>query len=231
MTKQLGLDLPSRAALEREAFFAAPCNQVALAMIDRWPDWAGGKLALHGPTGSGKTHLTHVWAAASGATILQADALTGADIPTIAMGHVAVEDVPEIAGNAEAETALFHLHNLALANGQNLLLTGTGPVAGWGLGLPDLTSRLAGTTAIGIEAPDDVLLTVLLAKLLDDRQLRTAPNLIPYLLRRMDRSYAAAIALTQALDAASLAGKRPVTRALAADVFDALDNTPPAGDT
>lgn len=231
MTKQLGLDLPSRAALEREAFFAAPCNQVALAMVDRWPDWAGGKLVLHGPTGSGKTHLTHVWAAASGATILQADALTEADIPTIALGHVAVEDVPQIAGNAEAETALFHLHNLVLANGQNLLLTGTGPVAGWRLGLPDLTSRLAGTTAIGIEGPDDVLLTVLLAKLLDDRQLRTAPNLIPYLLRRMDRSYAAAIALTQALDAASLAGKRPVTRALAADVFDALDNTPPAGDT
>ncbi len=230
MTKQLGLDLPSRAALEREAFFAAPCNHVALAMIDRWPDWAGGKLVLSGPTGSGKTHLTHVWAAASGATILQATALTETEVPTLAQGHVAVEDVPRIAGNAAAETALFHLHNLVLANGRNLLLTGTGPVAAWGLRLPDLVSRLGGTTAITIEEPDDVLLTVLLAKLLDDRQLRTSANLIPYLLRRMDRSYAAAIALTQALDAASLAGKRPVTRALAADVFDALDNTPPAGD-
>lgn len=230
MTQQLGLDLPSRPALDRGAFFAAPCNRVALAMIDRWPDWAGGKLILSGPTGAGKTHLAHVWAATSAATIIAADTLAKADIPTLAQTHVAVEDVPAIAGVEVAETALFHLHNLTLANGNNLLLTGTGPVAGWGLTLPDLVSRLVGTTSIAIEEPDDTLLSVLLAKLLDDRQLRTSPNLIPYLLRRMDRSFAAAITLTQALDAASLAGKRAVSRALAAEVLDALDKTAPTRD-
>lgn len=230
MTRQLGLNLPSRPALDREAFFAAPCNRVALAMIDRWPDWSGGKLVLTGPSGAGKTHLTHVWAATCAATIIAADALVNEDIPTLAQTHVAIEDVPIIAGVEAAETALFHLHNLTLANGNNLLLTGTGPVASWGLMLPDLVSRLAGTTSIAIEEPDDTLLTVLLVKLLDDRQLRTSPNLIPYLLRRMDRSFAAAIALTQALDAASLAGKRAVTRALAAEVLDALDNSASARD-
>lgn len=231
MTKQLGLDLPSHPALEREAFFTAPCNEVALAMVDRWPDWPGGKLVVTGPTGAGKTHLTHVWAAVAGATILSASTLADVDVPQIAQTHVAVEDAQLIAAHPTAQTALFHLHNLVLANGHTLLVTGTGPVAGWGLDLPDLVSRLGGTTSIAIEEPDDTLLSVLLAKLLDDRQLRTGANLIPYLLRRMDRSFAAAIQLTQALDAASLAGQRPITRALAADVFDMLDNAAPSRDS
>ncbi|WP_370401879.1 chromosomal replication initiator DnaA [Sulfitobacter sp. JB4-11] len=231
MTRQLGLDLPSHPALDREAFFAAPCNRMALGMIERWPDWPGGKLVLSGPKGAGKTHLAHVWAEGSGAVIVSAADLATADIPALAQNHVAVEDVPEIGSTPACETALFHLHNLALANGQTLLLTGVGPVAGWGLTLPDLISRLRGTTAITIAEADDVLLGVLLAKLLDDRQLHPGPKLIPYLLRRMDRSFAAAIALTQALDAASLAGKRPITTKLAGEVLDALDKADPSRDS
>lgn len=191
-------------------------------MIDSWPDWPQGKLMLSGPEGAGKTHLTHVWAENSGATILAAKDLVDMDVPALAQGHVAVEDVPQIATLDVAQTALFHLHNLVLANGQTLLLTGTGPVAGWGVTLADLDSRLRGTTAVAIDPPDDVLLGILLAKLLDDRQLRPGPHLIPFVLRRMDRSFSAAIAFTKALDAASLAGKRPITRRLAGEVLDNL---------
>ena len=60
----------------------------------------------------------------------------------------------------------------------------------------------------------------LLVKLLADRQLTPKPELINYLMTRMDRSFAAAIALVDRLDAASLAQKRPLTRALAAQVLD-----------
>ncbi|OAN96758.1 hypothetical protein [Sulfitobacter geojensis] len=224
MAEQLGFDLPSRTALGRDAFFVAPSNAMALAMIDTWPNWAGGKLVLTGPTGAGKTHLTHVWATVSNATIIKAADVQGADIPTLAQGPVAVEDIPTIAGNSEAETALFHLHNMTLAEGHTLLLTGTPPVAGWGLHLPDLMSRLQGTTAAALEAPDDALLAALLVKLLADRQLMPKPALITYLLGRMDRSFAAAIDLVARLDAASLARKKPITIKLAAAV---LDKAPP----
>lgn len=220
MAEQLGFDLPSRTALGRDAFFVAPSNAVALAMIDTWPAWAGGKLVLTGPKGAGKTHLTHVWAAMADATIISASDLRGADIPTLAQGHIAVEDIPAIACNAEAETALFHLHNLTLAEGHTLLLTGTPAVTGWGLQLPDLMSRLQGTTAATLEAPDDALLSALLVKLLADRQLMPKPALIAYLLGRMDRSFAAAIDLVARLDAASLARKKPITIKLAAAVLD-----------
>jgi len=220
MSTQLGFDLPSRTALGRDAFFVAPSNAMALAMIDSWQTWAGAKLVLTGPAGSGKTHLAHVWADMAQAQIVAAADLTAGSIPQLVSSNVAVEDVPQIATDAAAQTALFHLHNLALAEGRSLLLTGAGPVATWGLTLPDLDSRLRGTTAVALEPPDDALLSALLVKLLADRQLMPKHDLIPYLLTRMDRSFTAAIALIAELDAASLALKRPVTRALAAQVLD-----------
>jgi chromosomal replication initiation ATPase DnaA len=175
---------------------------------------------LTGPPGSGKTHLAHVWANLSGAQIIDAADIATADIPALAQGPLAVENIPAIAGDTTAETNLFHLHNLALAEGHSLLLTGAPAVPHWGLHLPDLTSRMRAATAAALEAPDDSLLTAVMAKLLADRQLTPKPDVIPYLLLRMDRSFAAAGDLVAALDAASLALQRPVTRTLAAQVLD-----------
>ncbi|NNE52411.1 MAG: chromosomal replication initiator DnaA [Sulfitobacter sp.] len=220
MAEQLGLSLPSRTVRGRESFFVAPSNSMALAMIDGWQGWPLGKLVLTGPEGSGKTHLAHVWADMVGARIIAARDLVEAEIPTLAAAPLVVEDLPDIAGDAAREGALFHLHNLTLAEGQPLLMTGSEPVAGWHIALPDLRSRLEGTTAVALEPPDDTLLQALLVKLLADRQLTPKPNLVPYLLGRMDRSFAAAIDLINRLDAASLARKRPITRALAAEVLD-----------
>lgn len=223
MARQLGLDLPARTALGRDDFFVAPSNAVAAAMIDDWQNWAGDKLVLTGPHGSGKTHLAHVWAEMSDAIILPAATLASADIPILAQQALAIEDIPDIAGDDAAQTALFHLHNLALAEGHPLLLTGTPPVALWGLTLPDLLSRVHAAGSASLEPPDDALLGSVLVKLLADRQLTPKADLIPYLLARMDRSFAAAVDLVARLDAASLAQRKPITRSLASLV---LDNQP-----
>jgi len=64
------------------------------------------------------------------------------------------------------------------------------------------------------------LLSAVLAKLFADRQVTPKPDVIPYLILRMDRSFAAARKVVARLDAASIAQKRPVTRRLAADTLD-----------
>jgi chromosomal replication initiation ATPase DnaA len=220
MHRQLCFDLPVRAALGREDFFVAPANAMAVALIEGWQMLPGRKLVLEGPTGAGKTHLVHVWAKDSGARIMDARALAGADIPALASGPVAVEDAPLIAGDADAEAALFHLHNLILAEGHSLLLTADRPAARWGLTLPDLASRMQGTQATRLEAPDDRLLTALLAKLFADRQLIPTPDTIPYLVTHMDRSFDSARLLVAALDSTSLAEARPINRILAAEVLE-----------
>lgn len=219
MAEQLGLSLPSRAALGREDFFVGPPNALALTLIEDWRNWPDTKLMLNGPRASGKTHLAHVWAAMSGAQILDARSLAEADLTAIATGPLAVEDVHQLAQDAPGQTALFHLHNMMLADRHPLLLTGTGAVASWGLTLPDLVSRLQGTTATTLEPPDDALLAALLVKLFADRQLAPNRRVIDYLLPRMERSFEGATQLVAKLDAESLARQKPITLPLAKDVL------------
>ena len=219
MAEQLGFDLPARAALGRDDFFVSEANAIALALVDSWPQWAGNKLAIIGPEGSGKTHLAHVWAAQSGAQIIEATSLTKERVPELAQSAIAVENVPAIATDSAAQDALFHLHNLTLAEGHSLLVTGISEPKHWGLTLPDLNSRLQGTTTAVLQEPDDALLSILLAKLFIDRQLAPNTETIAYMVKHMDRSFAEARRLVRAIDQASLAKKRKVSRALAADVM------------
>ncbi|MBC7155989.1 MAG: chromosomal replication initiator DnaA, partial [Rhodobacteraceae bacterium] len=140
MSAQLPLNLPPpRPALGRGDFLPAAPNALALAAIDRWAEWPQGKLVLVGPEGAGKTHLAHVWAAMRGAAVVPAASLAVADLPALAAaGAVVVEDADRIGGDAAAETALFHLHNLVLEAGGRLLLTARALPRDWGLALPDL---------------------------------------------------------------------------------------------
>jgi len=222
MAHQLGFDLPVRPARGRSDFLVAPSNAMAVAMIENWRNWSGAKMVLTGPKGAGKTHLTHVWADAAEAQIISATSLQKDAVPTLAQTSIAVEDVAHIKDDPAAQTALFHLHNLVLAEGHSLLLTGEGTVAHWGLTLPDLVSRMQGALEVSIDAPDDALLAAVLVKLFADRQLVPPADVIAYLLKRMDRSFDAANRIVAELDRESLARKRPVTRALAAVVLDNL---------
>lgn len=221
MTRQLVLDLPLRSARGREDFFVAPANAQALAALDAWRDWPQGKAVLCGPPGSGKSHLAQVWATATGATVLPAADLAATDLPRLATGAVAIEDADRIAHDCAAEeTALFHLHNLLAEAGHPLLVTAASPPRDWGLGLPDLASRMQAAPLIRLDPPDDTLLRAVLVKLFADRQVQVAPQVIDYLLPRMTRSLDAARALVADLDSRALAEGRPITRAMAADWFE-----------
>jgi len=225
MAEQLSFDLPAKPALGRDDFFVAPSNSLAVSTVENSGSWASGKLILTGPPGSGKTHLAHVWAAQTGSRILPATELTADRVPDLASSGVAIEDVPQISGDASAQDALFHLHNLLLANGQSLLMTGNGPPRHWAMSLPDLQSRLEGTQTVALEAPDDALLAAILAKLFADRQITPKPDVIPFLVMRMERSFDAAQRLVATLDQATLSEGRSLTRRFASQLLGADDNS------
>lgn len=231
MARQLNFDLPVRRALGRDAFFVSDANATALAMIDGWRGWAGGKLLLSGPSGAGKTHLAHVWAGESGARILPAAALAEPEIDALAAGPLCIEDVHVVAGDRPRETALFHLHNLALARGHALLFTARGAPGRWGLCLPDLASRLQGTPVATILPPDEDLLAALFAKLFEDRQLSPLPDVVPYLARHAPRDFAVAREIVERMDATALAERRELSRELARRALNGqteLDFTKPS---
>lgn len=223
MSEQLTFDLPQRTARGREDFFVAPANALAVAQMDDWQNWPQRKLVLVGPEGAGKTHLTHVWAQIADAQILQASQILTTDVSDLAGGRaVAVENADRVFG-PKSEATLFHLHNLVLAEGGTLLLTARTPPRQWPLALPDLKSRMEATATATLDAPDDALLSAVLVKLFADRQLQVNATLIPYLVGRMERSFAHAQRLVLALDQTALRENRAVTRGLAAQVLDNLN--------
>ena len=103
-----------------------------------------------------------------------------------------------------------------------MLLTSALAPGDLGLALPDLRSRLNALPHALIAPPDDALLRAVLVKLFADRQLSVEPQIIAYLLVRMERSMEAASRLVAELDHRSLALQRAVTRNVAAAALESL---------
>ncbi len=215
--RQLPLAMPHRPSMNREDFLVGEGNREAAAFIDAWPDWPASVVLLIGPNGSGKTHLVNIWAAKSRAAIVEAADLASAD-PTalVGTGAVAIEDADDPALD---EDALFHLFNAARGRGASVLITAHSVPASWGVTLPDLLSRLRAAQPAFLGPPDDQLLEQVMVKLLADRQLTIDAGVLDYILLRMERSFAAACALVDALDRESLARGRRITKAIAAEVL------------
>ncbi len=215
--RQLVLALDHAVSFARDDFLPGPSNAAALALIDRWPDWPARVMALVGPLGSGKSHLAAIWAEAAGARVLSAKLLSETDLPAaFATGTLVVEDVdPE----GLDERALFHLLNLAREQDAYVLITSRSAPSGFRVGIRDLASRLRAVPAITLAPPDDVLLRSLIVKLAADRQLAVDEALVNYLANRIERSFEAAHAVVARLDEEALRQHRPVTRALASELF------------
>jgi chromosomal replication initiation ATPase DnaA len=215
LTGQLVFDLNPTPRLEATDFFVAACNEQAARFVGAWPNWDSHAAVIFGPPCSGKTHLASIWRERSGASLAEASEIGDAD----ATGSLVVEDADR--GGFD-ETALFHRLNLAGEHGCFVLLTAREPPGQWPVRLPDLRSRIRSFPAIEIMPPDEELLATVLLKHFSDRQLTITPDIIPFLLSRMERSMAAARALAAHLDKLALSERRKVTRAFAAKAMKQL---------
>jgi chromosomal replication initiation ATPase DnaA len=215
--RQLVLALPHAESFAREDFLAGPSNSAALKLIERWPDWPAPVVALVGPEGSGKSHLAAIWAEMSGARAVSARLLGETDLPAaFATGALVVEDL-EL--ESFDERALFHLLNLAREEGASVLITARSAPASLKVEIRDLASRLRALPVVTLEPPNDELLRALIVKLAADRQIAVDQPLVNYLVNRIERSFAAARAAVARLDQEAMRRQRPVTRALAAELF------------
>jgi len=222
--RQLALDFEQRAAFGLDDFLVVPGNADAVAWLDRWPDWPNRALAIYGPPGCGKTHLVHVWQAATGGRIVDAKTISTTSIPELAGGSDRPALAVEGADSYVDEVALFHLYNMIVEANGTLLLTGHSAPSRWKIGLPDLASRMTALPSVAVELPDDELFGALLVKLFADRQLRVGADVVIYVASRIERSFDAARRLVAELDAAALEGQRDITVPLARQVLNKIEN-------
>ena len=220
---QLALALEYRAAQGRDDFLVGPSNEVAVAWVDRWPDWPAHALALYGPSGCGKSHLVQVWLAASGARAIEAETLRrrGAAALMAEADSFALDAIDlGLRRCSGSEEQLLHLYNRVAERGGHLLLAACQPPSRWPVALADLRSRLTAIPTESLGAPDDRLLQALLVKLFADRQLEVAPEVVRFVLARMERSFAGARRIVTAADRASLAARREITVPLMREVLE-----------
>lgn len=219
MPSQLILPLTSQPSLARSDFIVGPGNAQAMALIDQWPNWPVHVVALHGPTGSGKTHLVSIWQAQSGARATLAAML---DQEPLRKGPLAVEDVDSSPPSETRDARLFQLIEGASLESP-LLLTGKEAPATWPTLLPDLASRFSAVLSLPLWKPDDTLLARLAHKLLADRQLSVPDGLVERVLQSLERSPEAVHEFIARADAKALSEARPITLSLVRELLAETD--------
>lgn len=211
MNRQIPLPLAHERDLAAAPFVVSPSNAQALQRLEAPGSWPGGVLAVIGPKGSGKSHVARRWAAQTDATALSANDMSD----EIMSGAVLIDD----ANNWADSEGLFHLINRAATGEINLLLTGRTAPASWETPLPDLRSRLNAIEVVALLEPDDEVLKAVLEAQFEARGIRPSKDLIPYLMPRMERSYAAAARVAAVLDEAGRERRREINRALAVEAL------------
>ncbi len=212
--RQMPLDLRHRPAMGREDFFVAPCNHMAVALIDRWPEWGAPVLILQGAAACGKTHLAAVWQSRSGAKKVNTENLAEQSATNIIAEngkYLVLDPVDPWIGDENAEKTLFHLFNALKEEQGACLMTMRMTPKQADFAIPDLASRLRAAPLASIREPDDSVLAALMIKLFQDRQIMIDESVMKYVLPRMERSFAAVHDLVEKGDKVALSEKKPVT--------------------
>ncbi|EQB05920.1 hypothetical protein L288_11990 [Sphingobium quisquiliarum P25] len=175
-------------------YLVSEANRIAVRHLEGWRDWPLAVSVLGGPPRSGRSLLGRRFAGLSGGTV--------------------IEDA-----QGQDERLLFNAWNDAQTSRRPLLLIGCDPPAQWQVALPDLRSRLAAAPFVFIAEPDEALARALIERAFVRMGTPYAVDLPDWLLRRIERSYAAIAGVTRILNEAALSSGRKISVAMAKEAL------------
>lgn len=196
-------------------------NADALAATQRATDGGAAPLLLHGPAGSGKSHLLQAAARAahragrSAAYLpLAAYADSSPDVldGLAPLALVALDECDSVCARPAWAAALARLLDEQRSRGADLLLASRlAPPALAGLTRADLRTRLSACAVFGLRPPTDATLRDALQRRARARGLALDDGVAEFLVRRLPRDAAALMAVLDRLDHASLSAQRRLT--------------------
>jgi chromosomal replication initiation ATPase DnaA len=186
------------ASFARGTYLEAPQNEAARLALDTWATWPGGVMALVGEAGSGKSHLSSLWAQDVCAPVIEGAGLDLAKLNQLSE-QGPLRAVVDHAENCDEMTLFALLTTLENAGGAVLLLADT-PPASWPFVLPDLISRLRAISVTTLSAPEIDLLSRLIVRQSAARGYKIDETASTYLAQRIPRTFAATVAIVACMD-------------------------------
>ena len=216
MTDQLILKFPKKNVYLREDFYVSSSNQEAYNIINSWPKWFKKIVNIYGPPDSGKTHLATILKKKTSTLFLKTDQLNDNTYFDFKIKEILIiENLNEEVN----ENILFSLWNLAIQDNKYFLITSIKPINLYNFKLPDLKSRVSSCFKVGIELPNDDLISVIIAKNFSDKQVIIEKKHIDYIIKRIDRSYEKISQFISLLDKYSLKKGNPFSFKLIKEVL------------
>lgn len=235
--RQQVLDFPVSARCRFETFVVCTGNRTAHDFAQRLlaPDSAENLLYLHGPAGSGKTHLLLALkerlARQAGTTSFPHLSFRELNLPATGELELApllgeapallVDDIHLMPPLSSLHTQLWQIFNDYYGEGKKIVVTGLHPPRELP-GLDEhLVSRLLWGLVAKVDVSDDESRRMIMKKLAADRQVFVPAEVIDYLLTHTRRDLPSLIAALEQLHHLALAEKRRITLRLARQTLGA----------
>ena len=226
INKQFALPLKFRSIKNRENFLVSKSNQEAVKLIENSKFWkTRNKInsipgaVIHGPKGSGKTHLSRIFEKLVNANYLTS--LKSNCLEKVIEGKNFILD-DFIPGKKFPSELVMHFINQVTYNECSVLFLSRLSPFEMNWNLEDLNSRIRSLVSSEIKLPDDVLLYSFMVKYSNDKNLILSDKKIIYILKRLDRSFENVIEIIDRLDIYSLEAKKKVTYKNIKTILDEL---------
>ena len=162
-----------------DEFLIGDSNAQAVRQLERWSTWPVMAVVVTGPRKSGRSLLARIFAAKTGGGL--------------------IDDAER-----QVEATIFHAWNRAQEDRRPVVIVADAAPPEWAIKLPDLRSRLAASPTVRIGDPDEALMRALFERLFLRRGLDARPELIHWLVVRVERTHIALLRAVDLLDQAVL---------------------------
>ena len=208
INKQMILPLKFKSIKNRENYLVSKCNIEAVKLIENSSFWQNRKkinsipgAIIHGPKGSGKTHLCSIFKQNVDCEYLTSLSNNCLELVTEGKNFILDNFIP--GKSFPSELVMHFMNQVTNKEGSILLLSRLSPFEmDWDL--DDLNSRIRSLLASSIKLPDDVLLYSFIVKYSNEKNLFISDKKLIYILERLDRSFESVIKVINRLDTHTL---------------------------